>query len=320
MMIEHEVAGRVNVRNFHAWCRDQLVHYHAPLPTTDDKDDYSRQLVERLVNAVDRQQVPRAQYEAVLIDEGHDFEPEWLRIAVQMIDPESDSLLLLYDDAQSIYGGRRNFSFKSVGVQAQGRTTILRLNYRNTTEVLRVAYEFAKEVLHPEDADEDSVPLIAPESAERHGPDPELILLPGLHAEGDYLAKRLVELKKTGGRWSDMAIVYRSAFIKNEIAGRLERFGIPMSSLTKANAKRTDGDMDSVKLVTFHSSKGLEYPVVAIPGFGFLPDAREQEQHELRLAYVAMTRATDRLIMTCHRRTPFVDRLRKAGALWHEPK
>jgi superfamily I DNA/RNA helicase len=77
---------------------------------------------------------------------------------------------------------------------------------------------------------------------------------------------------------------------------------------------------DSVKLVTFHSSKGFEYPVVAIPGFGFLPDARELEQHELRLAYVAMTRATDRLIMTCHRITPFVKRLRKAGALWHEPR
>jgi hypothetical protein len=53
--------------------------------------------------------------------------------------------LLLYDDAQSIDGKKRpsGFSFKSVGVQAQGRTTILRMNYRNTDEILDCAYEFA---------------------------------------------------------------------------------------------------------------------------------------------------------------------------------
>jgi hypothetical protein len=39
----------------------------------------------------------------VLIDEGHDFAPEWLKLAAQMVDPATNSLLLLYDDAQSIY-------------------------------------------------------------------------------------------------------------------------------------------------------------------------------------------------------------------------
>ena len=40
--------------------------------------------------------------------------------------PTQGSLLLLYDDAQSIYERKRSkqSSFKSVGVQAQGRTTI----------------------------------------------------------------------------------------------------------------------------------------------------------------------------------------------------
>jgi superfamily I DNA/RNA helicase len=63
----------------------------------------------------------------VLIDEGHDFAPEWLKLVTQMVDPTTNSLLLLYDDAQSIYERARSkqFSFKSVGVQAQGRTTIL---------------------------------------------------------------------------------------------------------------------------------------------------------------------------------------------------
>ena len=61
-----------------------------------------------------------------------------MKLVVQMVAPKTNSLLLLYDDAQSICRKRHGlgFSLASVGVQAQGRTTILRLNYRNTREIL----------------------------------------------------------------------------------------------------------------------------------------------------------------------------------------
>ena len=70
--------------------------------------------------------LPRAQYGAVLVDEGHDFEPEWLKLVAQMVHPETNSLLVLYDDAQSINRrkARLGFSFAEVGIQARGRTTI----------------------------------------------------------------------------------------------------------------------------------------------------------------------------------------------------
>lgn len=65
----------------------------------------------------------------------------WLRLVTGMVDPESDSLLLLYDDAQSIYSKHKqiDFSLSSVGINARGRTTILKLNYRNTDEIFRFA-------------------------------------------------------------------------------------------------------------------------------------------------------------------------------------
>ena len=34
---------------------------------------------------------------------------------------------------------RKQFSFKSVGIQAQGRTTILKINYPNTKQILQIA-------------------------------------------------------------------------------------------------------------------------------------------------------------------------------------
>ncbi len=64
---------------------------------------YFERQVAAVMQGVNKNQIPRAQYGAVLIDEGHDFEPEWLQLITQMVDPETDSLLLLYDDAQSIY-------------------------------------------------------------------------------------------------------------------------------------------------------------------------------------------------------------------------
>jgi superfamily I DNA/RNA helicase len=311
LLKERGVTHRVHVRNFHAWCRDQLVHFRCPLPTASDPDAYAKELVVQLMRCIDDGQVPTEQYGAVLIDEGHDFEPEWLRIAVQMVASETNSLLLLYDDAQSIYR-RPKFTLRSVGVQASGRTTVLRLNYRNTAEILNVAYGFAEDVLTPEDVGGDSIPLLRPKPSDNHGPPPELAHLRTLSQEAELIARTFSRFRAEGYSWSDMAVIYRAAFIENEIADAFERAGIPAAPVPKRNGE-APAPTDRVGLVTFHSSKGLEYPIVAIPGFGFLPNAHEPESDEVRLAYVAMTRATERLILTCHRDSAFVRRLSAAG-------
>lgn len=63
-----------------------------------------------------------------------------------------------------------------------------------------------------------------------------------------------------------------------------------------------DETADAVVLMTIHSAKGLEFPVVFIPGFedGIFPGIQstlnpEDLEEERRLAYVAITRAKERL-------------------------
>ena len=307
LVFEKGIGDKVQVCNFHRWCREQLIAYNETLPA--EGDNFFDELVQKLIAAVDAGRVPAGQYGAVMLDEGHDFQPEWLKLTAQMVDPSTNSLLVLYDDAQSIYArSRGKFSFASVGIQARGRTTILKLNYRNTDEVIKTATAFAQELLTEADAEEDGIPLIAPTSAGRRGPPPLFLELPNFPAETRYVAERLQTLHEKGRNWSDMAVVYRSNFMGDKIRKTLQENHIPCEILT--GQKNPVKNKDTVKLVTMHSSKGLEFPVVFVAGLGYLPSRNQEEKEEARLLYVAMTRAMDELILTGHQNSGFVERMR----------
>ena len=291
------LADRVHVRHFHRWCRQQLVAFGQPLPDNRQRDFFDA-LVVNLIRAVDLGHVPRAQYSAVLIDEGHDFAPEWLRLVAQMVDPESNSLLLLYDDVQNLYerGRPAKFSFKSVGIQASGRTTILRINYRNTTQILRLAQRVAAEILSPNDSDDDGIPMLAPVGCGREGDEPEVVRLPSLSAEAAYVADHLVAAGRSGRPWSQMAVLCHDTTIMDACASELRQRSIPHAVRRRPGDFRPDED--SVKILTMRVSKGLEFPLVAIPGLGRLPAPDEDETDAARLFYVAATRATEQLLVT----------------------
>ena len=310
MLAARGLSGQVQVRNFHRWCREQCRTYNVALPPQGP--DYSAELVQNVIEATDREKIPQAQYGAVMIDEGHDFEPAWMKLAVQMVDPKTDALLVLYDDAQSIYGQhKKRFTFSSVGIQARGRTTVLRVNYRNTEQILRLATDFARELLDPREAEEDGIPLIKPESAGREGPEPLLVRLPNLSREAEFIGQRLLTHHHDESRpWTDMAVICRARFIAEAVERELTRLGIP--SVTLSSGARPVSKLDQVSILTMHSSKGLEFPVVAVAGLGYLPLARHDAAEEARLLYVAMTRSLDHLILTGHRDSDFVRKLDQA--------
>ena len=297
MMQARGVAGKVQVRNFFKWCSDQLETYGIARPGAVSTQQYVQEIVASVLRGVASQQIPTGQYQAVLIDEGHDFDPEWLRLATHMVDPATNSLLVLFDDAQSPHARSRSqqFSFKSVGIQAQGRTTKLKVNYRNTWQILHTASLIAADLLTADEQDEDGMPLLGPISCGREGQAPIIIRLPNRRAEAARIAELLNDSHQEGHAWGDMAVICRHYDDMMECAQALSHLQLP-HRVRKGPGSDSPND-DTIKVLTMQVSKGLEFPVVALVGAGQMPAAGEDERDEARLFYVGATRATQRLVI-----------------------
>jgi len=312
---EKGIADKVQVYHFHEWCKTQLTTYHVDLVASDNAV-YERQ-VESVIEGVAKGFIPRAQYGAVMIDEGHDFEPEWLRLIAQMTDPESDSLLLLYDDAQAIYQkkSRLKFTLSSLGIKAQGRTTILRLNYRNTREILNFAYDFAAEFIQPSETDEDNIPLIRPEPAGTSGPRPAFRQHQSIEDEIRYAANCVRKWQNDGISLNEIAILHFQKDHGRMMSEHLRTEGIPCLWMsTQAYKHAYNPAKSEVAILHVSSSKGLEFHAVIIIGAGHKARADQSTADVARLLYVGMTRAKEKLLLTSSESGLFNERLKELAA------
>jgi superfamily I DNA/RNA helicase len=291
--------------------------YQLELPRGLAKDEHFRALAATVQRAVASGFVPGGQYSALLVDEAHDFEDAWLRLAVQLVNPVHNSLLVLYDDAQSIYQmKRRRFSFAGVGIEARGRTSILKLNYRNTAEVLALALHCAQGLLQGAGAarGEDEVPLVQPASAGRRGKLPVLIEAASEADEAALVAERVAGAVAAGRAPGEIVVLCRSRPQMKPFERALAARGIAHDAMRAEGFRRFDWGAPHVRLLTLHSAKGLEFPLVFVTGLQSMPMGRETHEEAVRLLYVAMTRATHELILSASGSGAMVQRVRVALA------
>jgi len=315
LLRQRGVDERVQVRTFHSWCQDLVRSYQLDVPKGLPRDAHFKAVAESVERAVGNGLVPSGQYAALLIDEAHDFEDAWLRIARRMVSPTSNSLLVLYDDAQSIYQSRRRkFNFASVGIEARGRTSVLRLNYRNTAEVMSLAVLCAQSLLQGAGlaADDDEMQLVLPASAGRRGALPVFIEAHTEHEEAELLAERIADAHAAGIALDDIAVVCRARLVMGAIEAALARRRLTFQSMNAPDFRHFDWRHPAVKLMTMHSAKGLEFPLVFVAGLQALPMRDESLVEALRLLYVAMTRSTRDLVLSAHGTSSVVVRVRQA--------
>jgi DNA helicase-2/ATP-dependent DNA helicase PcrA len=121
-----------------------------------------------------------------------------------------------------------------------------------------------------------------------------------LQAEGPEGVERwenVRELIASAAEWSEEVVP------DDESGTPLERFLAEAALLSSHDS--VAGDEGGVTLMTLHTAKGLEWPVVVLTGLeqGLFPLARAEEQpdgleEERRLCYVGLTRAKDKLYLT----------------------
>lgn len=137
----------------------------------------------------------------------------------------------------------------------------------------------------------DIMPLTAfvREVAKRSGYEQEII------SKGAVEAERLENLEQLYSAVRE----YEENTEEPTLSGFLEEVAL------MADVDNYDKDADAVTLMTIHSAKGLEFPVVFLPGMeeGIFPGQQSlgmpsEIEEERRLAYVAITRAKKILIIT----------------------
>ncbi|MDP3250885.1 MAG: 3'-5' exonuclease [Hydrogenophaga sp.] len=93
-----------------------------------------------------------------------------------------------------------------------------------------------------------------------------------------------------------MAILCRDWDGMDLCAMALRQRGLPHQVRKRSGDYQPGADL--IHVMTMKVSKGLEFPVVALPGVGYMPAAGQDEKEEARILYVAATRATQKLLIT----------------------
>lgn len=259
-----------------------------------DFADLPRQLLEQ------RASLPK--YDVVIIDEAQDLPPSYLRLAASLIADfeESRSLTLLADPAQSIY--YRGISWKEGGINVRGsRTRTLAKNFRNTQQILEAARHILEGCGDLKLEDE----FIPPTSTHRLGPKPVLVQYSDPGQGIKFVVKTIVQLCQSEKyRPGDITVLCRNddALPFAALRKLLSKENIPWAHFREENFEILE---NQVKLLTMHSAKGLEFPVVFMFDLreGTIPyiASRQTEEADLaqerKLFYVSMTRASERLYL-----------------------
>jgi superfamily I DNA and RNA helicase len=317
---------RIEVKHFHDWVKSLMGHL-PNLQEFNNDTEYNQFLGERVLSIL--QQLPlERKWDSVLVDEAHTFSANWFLCCVAALkDPLNGDLMVVSDGSQSLYN-RQKFTWKSVGIQAQGRSKKLNLNYRNTSQILTAAWNVVQPVSTGSKPVDDDItfPVIEPSAALRHGSRPSLHWTSSKAQAVEALVLQVKQLSHSGYAPGDIAILYRWKARSDDalfqgMLKQINNLGLRTYWITENNQTKRDYSikMPGVRIVTALSSLGLEFKVVVILWVEQFADCCspdfEQSVLARRQLYVAMTRAQDELHLFGSGKAAILNELRESQGL-----
>lgn len=262
----------------------------------------------KVLKAIEQGVIDCPVYTHVLIDESQDLTRVQLEILEKLYNKQKrhSSIVLIADTAQSIYSQSwlSYQTFKSVGFDMSGRARVLSKNYRTTTQIAQSAYS----LIENDENITGNENYVKPSVIERQGDYPLYQKFSSDEEELKFICHEIKEKLYKKYDLKEIAIIARTKGQLFNAREYLIKNGIDVEIVDKKNSHF---DNDSVKLITMHSIKGLEFKVVMIIGLNadiiplkpkdHLIDNKDIESVERKLLYVGMTRAKEELYLLASR-------------------
>ncbi len=267
--------------------------------------------VVRRARDITRQQ-PEPRYRAAIVDESQDLtlvSLQFIRALVSGADgtDRPDALFIVGDGAQKIYPG--GFTLAQAGINVRGnRSTVLKVNYRNTREIIDAAMACAGSQLVDDLGDEYARGDVDVESVRGSLIKPCFVRALKWHDQVNYVVKKIRKLRESRDVGFGDIGMFAASNKKVDIV--IDKFKHTELFSKFQKLKDVEGHPnDLIKVGTFDRAKGLEFKVVFLFGISEksfpVPrkptetDAEYDERRALEISrlFVAMTRARDELFL-----------------------
>lgn len=256
---------------------------------------------------------PEVKYDSIIVDEAQDFgAPEYRFVAAitgnTYSNPRPDSLYIVGDGYQRIYG--RNGSLKECQINVHSRSRHLTVCYRSTKRIREYAQNIIAGIAAPNmNGDPENMGnVLSLETGEY--PLERFFANKNYGHMKHFMAAKIKSWHGSGICYKDIAILVRNAGTANNpekylfgVRMDMEELGIPASIVSK---KHPSLDGDTVKIMTMHRAKGLQFISVIIDLSRWphkIDDADEEQQaenlkQEKLLLYMSVMRATTNVVIT----------------------
>jgi hypothetical protein len=306
--------GGVRVCHFFELCSQVLGE---SIRFENENSDYYDLVVQETLDRVEAGKSRVEPFDAILVDEGQDFDDPMLRVVLALLKPGGDFVLSL-DSYQDLY--MRGRSWKSVGIQAGVRPHTLKRVYRNTKAI----FDFTQRFIGEEPRVNAQLALL-PEAGAFDGTAPEVLRFRDAGELESFLLDDLKGCVQRGEcKRSETGIIYddkvygsdRFSYDNRALPMRLlrslEASGIPSTWVSQdvRSKEMYDVTTDRVSLISIHSSKGLDFDLVYLVGLDHIHRTEKTRQNLVSLVYVAMTRAKVRLVIPYVEETDLIRRIK----------
>ena len=284
---------------------DQATAYQAYLDFTNknniiDFEDVLLLLVAVLEDSEDLADEVHQNYQWLTVDEYQDVNPLQQRL-LELWLGENRNICVVGDSAQTIYSfaGASSKPLEDFTKKYEDASVFrLNRNYRSKPEII----DYANKLLAQMPSSSASVGSLM--STKEAGEKVAVLPFVNDSAEADWIAQSIVDLLQGGQKETDIVVLARINSQLELVAAALEERGVDFWLQTGERYSIKNRLEPRITLATIHATKGLEWKNVFIMGAsdGLLPyvqaDSDAEIAEELRLFYVAITRAKEKLFIT----------------------